>query len=180
MSLKVRLARAGTKKRPFYRVVVAEVTAPRDGRFVEKVGTYDPRLPADHVLRVVLKAERIQHWLSVGAKPTERVAVLLGQAKLAPVPEQSKRPQKSAPRAKAAERLAEKKAKAEETIAAAEAEKQVAKEAAAAEKAAKAEAEKAAKAEAKTEAKSEEAVPRDVPKAEADKADGSDAEAKGA
>lgn len=129
MSLRIRLARAGTKKRPFYRVVVAEVTAPRDGRFVEKVGTYDPRLPADHVSRVVLKADRVQHWVSVGAQPTERVAILLGQAKLAPMPEQPSRPKKSAPRAKAAERLVEKKAKADAAVVAAEAEKQAAKEA---------------------------------------------------
>ena len=122
MALKIRLARAGTKKRPFYRMVVAEATAPRDGRFVEKVGTYDPRLISDHESRVVLKAERLQHWLKVGAKPTERVALLLGKAKLTDMPAQPNRPKKAQPKQKAQERMKEAAAKKEEAAAQAKAE----------------------------------------------------------
>ncbi len=73
MSLKLRLARAGTKKRPYYHVVVADARSPRDGRFIEKIGNYDPML-ADKDKRVTLLTERVQHWLSVGAQPTDRVA----------------------------------------------------------------------------------------------------------
>lgn len=148
MALKIRLARGGTKKKPFYRIVVAEATAPRDGRFVEKVGTYDPLLPKEHAARVVLKAERIQHWLKVGAKPTERIALLLGHAKLAPMPKQPERPKKAAPGKKAQERLTEKEAKQKEAAEKAAAEKQAAKEAAEAEERAKKEAAEAEKAEA--------------------------------
>ena len=171
MALKVRLARGGTKKKPFYRIVVAEVTAPRDGRFVEKVGTYDPLLPKEHAARVVLKAERIQHWLKVGAKPTERVALLLGHAKLAPMPKQPNRPQKSAPGKKAQERLAEKEAKQQEAKEKAEAEKKAAKEAADAEAKAKKEAAAAAKAEEKVKKEAEVSVKEEAPaKKAADKA----------
>ncbi len=74
MSLKIRLSRGGAKKRPFYRIVVADSRSPRDGRFIERVGTYNPMVPRDHPERVVLKEERIRHWLSVGAQPTNRVA----------------------------------------------------------------------------------------------------------
>ena len=80
MAVKIRLARGGTKKRPFYRVVVADERAPRDGRFIEKVGTYNPLLPSDSPERVTLKLERIEHWLSKGAKPTDRVLRFLDQA----------------------------------------------------------------------------------------------------
>ena len=73
MSLKLRLARAGTKKRPYYHVVVADARSPRDGRFIEKIGNYDPML-SDKEKRVTLLTERVQHWLSVGAQPTDRVA----------------------------------------------------------------------------------------------------------
>ncbi len=83
MALKIRLARGGAKKRPFYRIVVAEATAPRDGRFIERLGTYNPILPRDHEERVKLNSERIQHWLSVGAKPTDRVLRFLDAAGLA-------------------------------------------------------------------------------------------------
>ena len=129
MALKIRLARAGTKKRPFYRLVVAEATAPRDGRFVEKVGTYDPRLPKDNAARVTLKDERIKYWLSVGTKPTERVALLLGKAKLAPMPEQPNRPMKSKPKKKAQERALEKADKEKALKEAKEAEAKAKKEA---------------------------------------------------
>lgn len=80
MSLKIRLSRGGAKKRPFYRIVIADSRAPRDGRFIERVGTYDPLLPKDHEGRVTLKEERIQHWLSVGARPTDRVLRFLDAA----------------------------------------------------------------------------------------------------
>lgn len=80
MSLKIRLARAGTKKRPFYRIVVADSRSPRDGRFIERLGTYDPLLAKDSQKRVVLVAERINHWLGVGAIPTDRVLRFLDGA----------------------------------------------------------------------------------------------------
>ncbi len=117
MALKIRLARGGAKKRPFYRIVVAESTAPRDGRFIEKVGTYNPLLPKDHEERVVLKEERIRYWLSVGAKPTDRVLRFLDAAGLAKRPPRNN-PQKAQPGEKALARKAEKEAKAAEAEAA--------------------------------------------------------------
>jgi len=80
MALKIRLARGGSKKRPYYRIVVADVRAPRDGRFIEKLGSWNPMLPKDDEKRVVLNEERIRHWLSVGAKPTDRVHRFLDKA----------------------------------------------------------------------------------------------------
>src|SRR5437763_1019979 len=77
MSLKIRLARGGAKKRPYYSIVVADSRSPRDGRFIEKLGTYNPMLDRSHADRVTLKSERIQHWLGVGALPTARVARFL-------------------------------------------------------------------------------------------------------
>lgn len=82
MALKIRLARGGSKKRPYYRIVVAEATAPRDGRYVEKVGTYNPMLAKDDENRVRLVEDRVKHWLSVGALPTDRVARFLDAAGL--------------------------------------------------------------------------------------------------
>ena len=82
MSLKIRLARAGAKKRPFYRIVVADVRAPRDGRFIEKLGTYNPLLPKDHAQRVVIDQERVKYWLGHGAQPTDRVHRFLDAAGL--------------------------------------------------------------------------------------------------
>lgn len=105
MALKIRLARGGAKKRPFYRIVVAEATAPRDGRFVERVGSYNPILPAGHAERVVLNAERLKYWLSVGAQPTERVERFMGFAGIVPMPGNANRPNKAAPKAKAQERM---------------------------------------------------------------------------
>jgi small subunit ribosomal protein S16 len=104
MSLKIRLTRGGTKKRPFYSVVVADSRSPRDGRFIEKLGTYNPMLDKGHAERVVLKTERIQHWLKVGALPSERVQRFLHDAGLGPKPEIRETPKKSAPKAKAQER----------------------------------------------------------------------------
>lgn len=121
MALKIRLARGGAKKRPFYRIVVAENTSPRDGKFVERVGSYNPFLPKENAERVILNAERIQHWMSVGAVPTERVALFLSNAGLIGKVERAARPQQSAPKKKAQERMkAEAEAKAKPAEAAAE------------------------------------------------------------
>lgn len=119
MALKIRLARAGSKKRPFYRVVVADVRAPRDGRFIEKLGTYNPLLPKDSEDRVALNVERVQHWISQGAKPTDRVARFLDAADLMKR-EARNNPKKAVPGKKAQERLEE--AKQAEEAAKAEAE----------------------------------------------------------
>ena len=104
MSLKIRLTRGGAKKRPFYRIVVAEATAPRDGRFIERVGTYNPMVPREHPERLTLNVERIQHWISVGAQPTDRVARFLGDQGVIAKPERRDTPVKSAPKKKAQER----------------------------------------------------------------------------
>ena len=104
MSVKIRLTRAGAKKRPYYHIVVADSRSPRDGRFLEKVGSYNPMLPADHADRVRLSDERIKHWLDQGALATDRVARFLGRAGLAPMPADREQPIKSAPRKKAQER----------------------------------------------------------------------------
>ena len=106
MSLKIRLARAGAKKRPFYHIVIADSRSPRDGRFIERVGTYNPMLPADHADRVTLVTERLTHWLSNGAEATDRVAKFLGKAGLAPMPVFAEQPKQSAPKKKAQERAA--------------------------------------------------------------------------
>lgn len=105
MALKIRLARGGSKKRPFYRIVVAEANAPRDGRFLEKVGTYNPLLASDNAERVVLNKERIQHWISNGAQPTDRVTLFLTQAGLVKAKERTLQTKKPLPKKKAQERL---------------------------------------------------------------------------
>jgi small subunit ribosomal protein S16 len=115
MSLKLRLARAGTKKRPYYHVVVADARSPRDGRFIEKVGKYDPML-TDTTKRVTLITERVQHWLGVGVQPTDRVLRFLDAAGLLKR-EARNNPKKALPGKKATER-AEAKAKAAEEAAA--------------------------------------------------------------
>ncbi len=112
MPLKIRLSRGGAKKRPFYRIVVAEATAPRDGRFIEKLGTYNPLLPKDHAERITLEEDRVKHWLSVGAQPTDRVLRFLDARGLAKRPERNN-PKKAEPGAKAVERAEEKRKKAE-------------------------------------------------------------------
>lgn len=120
MAVKLRLSRGGTKKRPYYYVVAADVTAPRDGRYIERVGTLNPMLPKDHEERVRLKEDRCKHWISVGAKPTDRVARLLDEAGLWKR-EARNNPEKAKPKKKAQERLAaieEKKKEAEEAAAA--------------------------------------------------------------
>jgi small subunit ribosomal protein S16 len=82
MSVKIRLSRGGAKKRPYYYIVVAESSAPRDGRYIEQIGTHNPMLPKDHADRVKLDLDRAKHWLSVGAQPTDRVARFLDAAGL--------------------------------------------------------------------------------------------------
>jgi len=114
MSLRIRLARGGAKKRPYYRIVVADSRMPRDGRFIERVGSYNPMLPKDHSDRIVLKEERIRHWLSVGAQPSDRVARFLGVAEIAPVPAVPEQTKQNLPKAKAQERLREAEEKAKE------------------------------------------------------------------
>lgn len=114
MALKIRMARGGAKKRPFYRIVVAEATSPRDGRFVERLGHYDPFLAADNKDRVVIDIARAQYWLSQGAKPSERVALFLAKAGVLPAIKRVERPKKSAPKKKAQERM---KAEAERAAA---------------------------------------------------------------
>ena len=143
MATKIRLARGGSKKRPFYRIVVADVRAPRDGRFIEKVGSYNPMLAKDSDDRVILNEERIKHWLGEGAQPTDRVLRFLDAAGLMKRDARNN-PKKALPGKKAQERLEEAK-QAEEDAKAAE------EEAKAAEAAAKAEAEAAPAEEAPAE-----------------------------
>ena len=151
MALKIRLARGGAKKRPFYRIVVAEASSPRDGRYVERVGTYNPMVPKDHDQRLIINGERITFWLGKGAKPTERVQKMLASAGLMAAPALRDQPKKSAPGKKRAERVAE-----------------AAEAAAAAAEAAAAEAEAAAAAEAPVEeAPAEDAPAEEAPAAEA-------------
>ena len=129
MALKIRLARGGAKKRPFYRIVVAEASAPRDGRFVERLGSYNPMVAKDNPQRLVLDGERALYWISKGAKPTERVQKMMASLGLLDAPVLRDQPKKSAPGKKRLEREAE----AAEAAAAAEA--VAAEEAAAAEEA---------------------------------------------
>ncbi|MGE0725818.1 MAG: 30S ribosomal protein S16 [Alphaproteobacteria bacterium] len=104
--LKIRLTRGGAKKRPFYSIVVADARSPRDGRFIEKLGTYNPMVEKGHADRVKLNAERIEHWLKVGAQPSDRIARMIGDAGIRPKPEWIESPKKSAPKKKAQERAA--------------------------------------------------------------------------
>ncbi len=153
MALKIRMARGGAKKRPFYRIVVTDSRMPRDGRFIERVGTHNPMVAKNHPGRVTLKEDRIKYWLGVGAKPSNRVACFLADVGLCekpPIPEQTK---KDKPKAKTLERLA---AKEEAQKAAAEAKEAEAKAAA------EAPAEEAPTEEAKAEAPAEEAPTEEV------------------
>lgn len=103
--LKIRLSRGGTKKRPFYQIVVADSRNPRDGKFIEKLGYFNPLLPKSKPERLSLESERITHWIKMGAQPTLRVAKFLGAANLVPVPEKRNNPIKALPKKKAQERL---------------------------------------------------------------------------
>lgn len=134
MSLKIRLSRGGSKKRPFYHIVVADARSPRDGRFIERIGSYNPMLPKDSEERVKLDVERAKHWLSVGAKATDRVARFFDTEGLL-TREARNNPKKALPGKKAQERLEEKKAAEEAAKAAAEEAAAAPAEAAAAEEA---------------------------------------------
>ena len=169
MALKIRLARGGAKKRPFYRIVIAEASAPRDGRYVERVGTYNPMVPKDHEQRLTLKSERITYWLGQGAQPTERVQKMLAGAGLTEAPVIREQPKKSAPGKKRAEREAEEAAAAADAAEAAAATESAAAEAAAAADEAPAEeapAEEAAAEEAPAEEAADEEAPAEETAAE--------------
>jgi len=129
MATKIRLARGGSKKRPFYSIVIADERSPRDGRFIEKIGTFNPLLAKDNDARVVLDTDRAKHWLGEGATPTDRVARFLdAQGLLKRKPRSN--PKKAEPGKKAQERIAEKAAKEEEAAQAAKAAEEEAKAAA--------------------------------------------------
>ncbi len=169
MALAMRLSRGGRKGRPFYRIVVADKRMPRDGRYIEKLGTYNPLLDDNNEQRVQLVEDRIKYWLGEGAQPSERVAILLGKAGLAAMPEQTNRPNKAKPSEKTLLKISDKKEKQANAAEAAQAAAEEAKANAAAE----AEAAKAAEAEAAA-APAEEApapetaadAPAEEPKAE--------------
>ena len=144
MSLKIRLSRGGAKKRPYYRIVVADSRSPRDGRFIERIGSYNPMVAKDHPERLVLDAERARHWLSVGATPSDRVSRFFAAQDLVPARRIPRQTKKNQPGQKAQERLA-----------AAEEAKKAAEEEAAAAAAATAEEAPAEEAAAEEEAKAE-------------------------
>ena len=163
MSVRIRLARGGTKKRPFYRIVIADTRSPRDGRFIEKIGQYNPMVPRDHPERLRLDEDRVRHWLSVGATPSDRVARFLGQADIIPMPARPEQTQQHLPKKKelerrAAEVEATKQAQSVEAHAAAETAEAAAAEAAEAEAAEAAAAEAAAAKKAAEEAAAPEAA----------------------
>ena len=178
MAIKIRLSRGGAKKRPYYRIVVADSRSPRDGRFIERLGTYNPMVPRDHPERIQLKEDRIRHWLGHGAKPTDRVARFLGDANIIELPERREQTKKNQPRAKTLERLKEKEeaaeaaAEAEAEAAAAPAEEAPAEEAPAEEAPAEeAPAEEAPAEEAPAEAAPAEEAPAEEAPAEGDAAE---------
>jgi small subunit ribosomal protein S16 len=119
MSLRIRLSRGGAKKRPFYRIVVADSRSPRDGRFIEKIGTYNPMLAKDDPARINFDADRAKHWLGVGALPSERVAKFLAGADLIKLPERREQSKQHMPKKKAQERMEAEKEAAEAAAAAA-------------------------------------------------------------
>ena len=168
MALKIRLARGGSKKRPYYRIVVTDVRNPRDGRFIEKLGTYNPLLPKDHNDRVTLQIDRIKYWMGVGAQPTDRVLRFLdaeGIAKRTP----RNNPKKAIPKKEAEEAPVE-EAPAEEAAAEAPAEEAPVEEAPAEEAAAEAPAEEAPVEEAPAEEAAAEApAEEEKPKIEDEK-----------
>ncbi|WP_176591680.1 30S ribosomal protein S16 [Sphingobium sp. EM0848] len=131
MATSIRLSRGGSKKRPYYRIVVADSRAPRDGKFIERIGSYNPVLPKGDEKRVVIDVERAKHWVAAGAQPTDRVARFLDAAG---VKERAARnnPKKAEPGQKAKDRAEDRAAKAAEAAEAAEAAKAAAAEAAAA------------------------------------------------
>lgn len=118
MALKIRLARGGSKKRPYYHVVLADARSPRDGRFLENLGSWNPMLAKDNAERVKLNDERIKHWLAQGAQPTDRVLRFLNEAGIAKR-ETPNNPEKGKPGKKAQERVAERAQKAKDAAEAA-------------------------------------------------------------
>ncbi len=167
MATSIRLARGGMKKRPFYRIVVSDNRSPRDGKFLEKLGTYNPLLPKDSPERIKLDTERAAYWLSVGAQPTDRVARFLDAAGLRTRAAKNN-PNKGEPGAKAKERVEMAAQKAAEAVEAAAAAEAAAAEAAAAAAAAAAPAvEEAPAEEAPVEAAAEEVAAEEAPAAEA-------------
>ena len=129
MATKIRLARGGSKKRPFYSIVVADVRAPRDGRFIEKLGTFNPLLAKDNEQRVNMDLDRVKHWLGEGAQPTDKVLRFLDEAGILKR-EPRNNPNKAKPGKKAQERIAEKEQKEQDAKDAAEAAEAEAKAAA--------------------------------------------------
>ena len=190
MALKIRLARHGAKKRPYYRVVIADARAPRDGRYIERIGSYNPMLNKDDENRVIIDADKAKEWLAKGARPTDRVARFLKDAGLWEW-KHGNNPIKGKPGAKAMELIESQKERVEARKVAEADAKEAAKEAAAAAKVAEAEAkeaEKVAAAEAKEAAKTaaaeakaapaEEEAPKEEAKAEAPAEDAPAKEAK--
>ena len=177
MATKIRLARGGSKKRPFYRIVIADERAPRDGNFIEKIGNFNPMVPKDHKERVIISKERAEHWLKVGAQPTDRVQRILSDLGMMEAPKITEKTKKHLPKAKAQERIkakeeaavkAEEDAKAAAEAAKAEAEKP-AEEAPAPSEAAESQEEASTETVAE-EAPAEEAVPETETSAEPEKA----------
>ncbi len=121
MALTIRMARGGRRNLPFYRIVVADKRYPRDGRFIEKLGTYNPLLKDGDEKRVVMNVERIKYWLGQGAQPSPRIARFLGKAGVIAMPKWNETPKKSAPGEKAVARVKEKEDKAKATAEAAKA-----------------------------------------------------------
>ena len=122
MAVRIRLSRGGSKKRPFYRIVVADARAPRDGRFIERIGSYNPMLPQDHADRLVIDEAKVKEWIAKGATPTERLAKMFSNLGLVATPVIAAQTKKSAPKAKAVERMKEKEEKAAAAAAEASAE----------------------------------------------------------
>src|SRR6056300_1292731 len=169
--LKIRMSRGGAKKRPFYKIVIADSRRPRDGKFIEKVGFFNPLLPKDKKERLNLDTDRIKYWLSQGAQPSDRVARFLGQENIIPMPAQKNNPIKAKPKKKAQEKLkaAEEAKKAAEAAPAAEspaAEETPAVEAAPAEQAPVAESAPAEQAPVAESAPAEQAPAEQAPAAE--------------
>jgi len=164
MSLRIRLSRGGAKKRPFYRIVVADSRSPRDGRFIEKIGTYNPMVARDHADRLVIQEDRIKHWISVGAQPSDRVARFLGDAGLMEKPAvPANQTKQDKPKAKAQERMQE---NADKAAAAAEAAAEAAAAPAEESPAEEAAVEEAPAAEAAPEEAAAEEAPAEEPAAE--------------
>jgi small subunit ribosomal protein S16 len=163
--LKLRLSRGGTKKRPVYKVVVADSRFARDGRFIEKVGFFNPLLPKEKKERIGLEAERIKYWLGQGAQPTTRVARILGENELMPMPANGNNPQKAVPKKDRKKEGSEVAPKAEAAPAAEAKKEEAPKAEAAPAPAAEAKKEEAPKAEAAP-APAAEAKKEEAPKAE--------------